>query len=105
MIASVPNVYRFVNLAVEARHRRRAAEIIPIEPESHRFVPVRLNIDTWRRLLDVMVRLDRTICINTMVRVRVWSSRTMTGSGESTSTRTGIKPSPATRAEAGQQYG
>jgi hypothetical protein len=30
-----------------------------------------MNIDTWRRLLDVMVRLDRTICINAMVRVMV----------------------------------
>ena len=38
-----------------------------------------------------MVRLDRTICISMTVRVMVQSSRTMTGTGESTSTRTGIR--------------
>jgi len=37
-----------------------------------------------------MVGLDRTIRINTIVRVLVRSSRSMTGAGESTSTWTGI---------------
>src|SRR5580658_1161896 len=44
------------------------------------------------RPFDVMVRLGRTISINTMVRVMVRSSRTMTGSGESMPTRIGITP-------------
>jgi hypothetical protein len=42
------------------------------------------------RPFDVMARLDRAIRINTMLKVMVRSSRTMTGAGESMPTRIGI---------------
>jgi hypothetical protein len=41
-----------------------------------RVIPISLNVDAWPRPFDVMVRPDRTICINTMLRVMVGQAGT-----------------------------